>query len=77
MPVFDAEFAFFQDDVFLPKITDIGDCKPRKAGEHEQITDNTVVLPFNLQVDDALKFFLRNASRLALWSLVAVAQERI
>ena len=24
----DAEFAFFQDDVFLPKITDIRNCKP-------------------------------------------------
>ncbi len=35
-----------------------------------------MVLSFNLQLDDALKFFLRNASRLALWSLVTVAQER-
>ena len=76
-PALDAEFAFFQNDVFLPKITDVGDCQPRKAGEDEQITDNAVVLPFNLQVDDVLKFFLRNASRFAFWSLVTVTQERI
>ena len=73
----DAEFSFFQHDVFLTKITDIRDCQPRKAGEDEQITDNAVVFPFNLQVDDALKFFLRNASRFAFWSLVTVTQERI
>ena len=73
----DAEFAFFQDNVFLPKIADIGNGKSRETGEDEQITDNTVVLPFNLQVDDALEFVLCNASRFALWSLVTVAQERI
>src|SRR3712207_3384430 len=27
-PALDAEFALFQDDVFLPKITDIRNCKP-------------------------------------------------
>ena len=48
----DAEFAFFQDDVFLPKITDVGDCQTCEAGKDEQITDNAIVLPLNLQVDD-------------------------
>ena len=27
-PTLDAEFALFQDDIFLPKITDIGDSQP-------------------------------------------------
>ena len=47
----DAEFSFFQHDVFLTKIADIRDCQPRKAGEDEQITHNAVILPFNLQVN--------------------------
>ena len=76
-PALDAEFAFFQNDVFLPKITDVGDCQTCEAGKDKEITDNAVVLPFNLQVDDVLKFFLRNASRFAFWSLVTVTQERI
>ena len=62
----DAELAFFQHDVFLPKITDVGDCQTCEAGKDKEITDNAVVLPFNLQVDDALKFFLRDASRFTL-----------
>ena len=73
----DAEFAFFSDDMLLPKIADVGDGQPWKAGEDKEITDNAVVLPLNLQVDDVFKFFLRNTSRFALWSLVTVAQERI
>ena len=76
-PALDAEFAFFQNDVFLSEIADIGDCQTCEAGKDKEITDNAVVLPFNLQVDDALKFFLRNASRFAFWSLVTVTQERI
>ena len=50
---------------------------PEKQEKTNKITDNAVVFPFNLQVDDALKFFLRNASRFAFWSLVTIAQERI
>ena len=76
-PALDAEFAFFQNDVFLPKITDIGNSQSWKAGEDEQITHDAIVLPFNLQVDDALEFVLCDASRFTLWSLVTVAQERI
>ena len=73
----DAEFAFLCDEVLLPQVADIGDGKPCEAGEDKEVTDDAEILPLNLQVDDALKFFLRDTSRFTLWSLVTVAQERI
>ena len=76
-PALDTDLALFQDDVFLSEIVHIRDCQPGKAGENEQITDNTVVFPFYLQVDDALQLVLCDASRLSFRTFIAVAQERI
>ena len=53
------------------------DCQAWKAGEYEQITDNTVVLPFYLQVNDALQLVLWDTSRLTFGTFIAVAQERV
>ena len=47
----DAEFTLFQDDVFLSEIAHVRDSQSWKAGEDEQITDNAVVFPLNLQVN--------------------------